>query len=188
MTDNIYFDMQDLMHVGEEVIIGKTVRIRQPHKASIDDGSIIDDFTYISSALEVKKYVHIASSCTISGGEGKFSIGNFSTLATHVSTHCGSSDYRQLTLDHPAIPSEDTFGGEKGDITIGDFCVIGAHSCILPGVEIPEGVAFGAYSLIKKREYKPYHLYAGLKCIDMGKRDLAFFDKIKDIKRKYKIK
>ena len=91
MKDNIYFDMQDLMHIGKEVIIGKTVRIRQPHKASIDDGSIIDDFTYISSALEVKKYVHIASSCTISGGEGKFSIGNFSTLATHVSTHCGSS-------------------------------------------------------------------------------------------------
>jgi hypothetical protein len=58
----------------------------------------------------------------------------------------------------------------------------------LPGVQIPEGVAFGAYSLIKKREYKPFHLYAGLKCVDMGQRDLTHIKRIEDLKRKYKIK
>jgi acetyltransferase-like isoleucine patch superfamily enzyme len=188
MSKNIFFNKEDLKFLGDKVILGQTVRIRHPENASIDSGSIIDDFTYISASIEVKKFVHIASSCTISGGEGKFSIGNFSTLATHVSTHCGSTDYRSLTLDHPAVPKESTFGGEKGDISIGDFCVIGAHSCILPGVEIPDGVAFGAYSLIKKKEYKPYHLYAGLKCIDMGKRDLKYMEEINKVKKKYNIK
>jgi len=189
MKKNIFFNPEDLNFLGKNVIVGKTVRIRQPQKVTIDQESIIDDFTYISAALEVKKFVHIASSCTISGGNGHCVIGNFSTLATHVSIHCGSTDYTSLTLDHPAVPEELRFGGENGDISIGDFCVIGAHSCILPGVTIPDGVAFGAYSLIKNREYQPYHLYAGgVKCKDMGERDLSHIDKIEEAKKKYNLK
>ena len=38
MKDNIYFDMQDLMHIGKEVIIGKTVRIRFQKLKGIEYG------------------------------------------------------------------------------------------------------------------------------------------------------
>ena len=40
--------------------IGKCVRIRNPENVSIGDNSIINDFTYISSNLELGKYFYIA--------------------------------------------------------------------------------------------------------------------------------
>ena len=58
------------------------------------------------------------------------------------------------------------------DIKIGSFVTIGAHSCILPGSQIPEGTALGAYTLIKNTsKLEAYHLYAGTDCRDLGKRN-----------------
>ena len=57
--DNIFFDRKDLKKCGDNVIIGKTVRIRYPHLVEIGDNVIIDDFTYISTSLKISSYVHI---------------------------------------------------------------------------------------------------------------------------------
>ena len=176
MSENIFFDLKDLKYCGENVIIGKTVRIRQPHLVSIGDGTIIDDFTHISTALVVGKHCHIASNVSISGGNGKLTIGDYSTLSTHVSVHCGSSDYRKLSLDLPSVPKELQFGGVIEDVIIGRFVTVGAHSCILPGANLLEGSAYGAFTLVKKSSLTPYHLYAGVKCTDLGERDSSFFD------------
>ena len=43
MSDNIFFDRSKLKYCGENVIIGKTVRIRKPEECIIGDGTIIDD-------------------------------------------------------------------------------------------------------------------------------------------------
>ena len=48
MLDNIFFDRSKLKYCGENVIIGKTVRIRKPEECIIGDGTIIDDFAYIN--------------------------------------------------------------------------------------------------------------------------------------------
>ena len=181
MSQNIFFNIEDLKYCGKDVIIGKTVRIRQPHLVSIGDGTIIDDFTYISSALEIGKHCHIASHVSISGGRGKLTMGSYSTLSNHVSIHCGSSDYRKLSLDLPSIPSVLQFGGETKDITICNFVTVGAHSCILPGVILPEGSAFGAYTLIKGSDLKPYHLYVGTMCRNLGERDITDITKYKEL-------
>ena len=183
MSDNIFFDLNDLKYCGEDVIIGKTVRIRKPGLVSIGDGTIIDDFTYISSALEVDKHCHIAAGVSISGGDGKLIMGNYSTLSAHVSVHCGSSDYRKLSLDLPSVPKDLKFGGEIRDVVIGDFVVVGAHSCILLGAILPEGSAYGAYTFIKEGTLKAYHLYAGVKCEDLGRRDILNKFKYEDLKK-----
>ena len=169
--ENIFFDIKKLKHLGKNVIIGKTVRIRQPEKVSIGDNTIIDDFTYISCAMEIGNNCHIASNVSISGGKGKLIMGNYSTISNGSSVHCASSDYKKCSLDLPSVPEDQQFGGSVEDITIGDYVVIGAHSCLLPGVVIPDGAAFGAYTLIKKQSnLLPYHLYVGLKCKDLGER------------------
>ncbi len=169
--DNIFFDIKKLKHVGEGVIIGKTVRIRQPEKVSIGDNTIIDDFTYISCAMDIGKNCHIASNVSISGGKGKLVMGNYSTISNGSSVHCASSDYKKCSLDLPSVAESEQFGGVVEDISIGDYVVVGAHSCILPGASIPDGAAFGAYTLIKKEsELLPFHLYVGLKCKDLGER------------------
>ena len=41
--DNIFFDKKLLKKCGDNVIIGKTVRIRYPHLVETGDNVIIDD-------------------------------------------------------------------------------------------------------------------------------------------------
>lgn len=169
--ENIYFNPADLKHLGENVIIGKTVRIRHPERVSIGDNCIIDDFAYISTGLELGKCCHISSNVTISGGEGNVKVGDYSTISANCSIHAGSSDYRIVSLDLPSVPEELRFGGITEDIIVGNFVTIGAHSTMLPGVKLPDGFAAGAYTLIKKRKYKPWTLYAGYHAVQLGKRD-----------------
>ena len=182
MSDHIFFDIKDLKYCGDNVIIGKTVRIRQPHLVMIGSGSIIDDFTYISSALEIGKNCHIASNVSISGGGGKLTMGNYSTISNGSSVHCATSDYGKLSLDLPSVPAVKQFGGIVEDISIGDFVTVGAHCCILPGANLPEGSAFGAYTLIKKIMLQPYHLYVGTNCRDLGARDASNIEKYRELK------
>ena len=171
---NIFFDISKLKYLGKNVIIGKTVRIRKPEEVTIKDESIIDDFTYISVTMDLGHNSHIASNVSISGGQAgrKFTMGNYSTISNGTSIHCASSGFKECTLELPSIPKNEQIGGDNRDITIGDYVTVGAHCCILPGVIIPEGVAFGAYTLIKPNvKLLPYHLYAGINCKDMGIRE-----------------
>lgn len=160
--ENIFFDKSKLKHCGKNVIIGKTVRIRKPEEVSIGDGTIIDDFTYISCGITIGKNCHIASNVSISGSLAHLYVGDYTTISHHSSIHCASSEYDTLSLDLPSVPENLRFGGTYEDVNIGKYCVIGAHSCILPGTFIPDGFASGAHSLIKKIKYIPYSLYAGI--------------------------
>lgn len=169
--DNIFFDKSQLKYCGENVIIGKTVRIRKPQEVIIGDGVIIDDFTYISCGMTIGKNCHIASNVSISGGDGHLYMGDYSTISNHCSLHCASSDYSKISLDLPSVPKDLQFGGEVGDITIGDFVTIGAHSCLLPGTKLPEGFACGAYSLLKPQNYLDYSLYVGIPAKFISKRE-----------------
>ena len=174
MMNNIFFDTSELKYLGKDVIIGKTVRLRKPKETSIGDESIIDDFTYVSVGMDMGHNSHIASNVSISGGGlgRKFTIGNYSTISNGSSVHCASSGFRECTLELPSIPKDEQVGGDVEDITIGNYVTVGAHSCILPGVVVPEGVAFGAYTLVKPDvELLPYHLYVGVECRDVGERD-----------------
>ena len=162
MLDNIFFDKSKLKYCGKNVIIGKTVRIRKPEECIIGDNTIIDDFAYISSAIEIGKNCHIASHVSISGGTGKLIIGDYSTISNHCSIHCASSDYSSISLDLPSVPEQYQFGGIVNNIIIGNFVTIGAHSCILPGVSIPDEFACGAFSLINEQDYQKSGLYAGI--------------------------
>lgn len=162
MNDNIFFDIKKLKHCGKNVIIGKTVRIRKPEECVIGDNTIIDDFVYISSSIEIGSNCHIASHVSISGGSGKFIMGDYSTISNHCSVHCASSDYSSVSLDLPSVQKEKQFGGEVEDVRIGNFVTIGSHSCILPGVNLPPQFACGAYSLITKQDYLTNSLYVGI--------------------------
>jgi len=135
------------------------VRIRKPEEVCIGDYTIIDDFTYISTALETGRYCHIAPNVTISGGSGKLTIGDFSGIAAGSSVHVASSDYLRGSFELPAIPPEYRMGGVCEDVVFEDHVLIGAHSAILPGVHLPEGFASAAHSLLRKRRYDPWTLW-----------------------------
>jgi acetyltransferase-like isoleucine patch superfamily enzyme len=184
--ENIFFDKKKLKYCGENVIIGKTVRIRKPEECIIGDGTIIDDFTYISCPIEVGRNCHIASHVSISGGAGKFKMGDYSTISNHCSVHCASSDYSKVSLDLPSVSTKEQFGGEVGFVDIGNLVTIGAHSCILPNVSVPDGFACGAYSLIKGQNIKPWSLYVGIPIKFIKIRDILEFKNKEIFKQYYK--
>ena len=161
MVDNIFFDKKDLKYCGENVIIGKTVRIRHPEKVSIGDNVIIDDFTYISGNLVIGNYVHVAASCSIQASESKVIIGDFAGLASGVRVFAASADYINCSLDSASIPQEMMYGGIFEEVTINDFVYIGANSVILPGCKLPKGFAIGALCKLTKSlslHLKPWHI------------------------------
>ena len=147
--DNIFFDKSDLKSCGKNVIIGKTARIRYPELVEIGDNVIIDDFTYISTQLKIDDYVHISSGCKIIGGrESSVTFGRFSTLSPNVVLAAGSDDYHS-GLATPLVPIEYKADWEYGEMSIGNHCIVGSNSVILPNINMADGSVLGALSLLK---------------------------------------
>jgi len=177
-NDNIFFDLGRLKYCGKNVIIGKCVRIRYPELVSIDDNSIIDDFTYISTSLEVGKYVHIASNVTISGGaDSLLRIGDLSGIAAGSSIYTGSEDYVNMTsFSSATIPSEFRIVSSQENICIGKHVWIGAHSILMPGVVLPDGFACAAGTIVRKKKYYSWTLYGGENSKKLVERQHDLYD------------
>lgn len=160
MSENIFFDTRKLKRRGANVIIGKTVRIRYPELIEIGDNVIIDDFTYISTALRIEGHVHIAAGCKLIGGtQSSVVIGEFSTLAPNVVLAAGSDDY-VAGIASPLVPAAFKGRAQIGTIAIGRHCIVGANSTVLPDVTFADGAAVGAQSLVKA-DLDSWSLYAG---------------------------
>ena len=161
MSENIFFDITKLKNCGSNVIIGKTVRIRYPELVEIGDNVIIDDFTYISTALKIEGNVHIAAGCKLIGGRNALiTIGEFTTLAPNVVLAAGSDDYIS-GIASPLLPIEYKGQVEIGHIQLGRHCIVGANSTVLPNVVMQDGAAVGAQSLAKN-ELLGWMLYGGI--------------------------
>lgn len=161
MNENLYFDRGRLKGCGRGVIIGLAVRIRYPELVEIGDNVIIDDFTYISTALRLASNVHIASGCKIIGGRGAVvEMNEYSTLAPNVVLAAGSDDYLG-GIATPMVPLEAKGDYEVGRIIIGRHSIVGANSVVMPNVQFAEGACLGALSLAKKN-LEPWTLYAGI--------------------------
>jgi len=161
LSENIFFDIAKLKKCGANVIIGKTVRIRYPDLVEIGNNVIIDDFTYISTALKIDGNVHIAAGCQLIGGRhASITIGEFSTLAPNVVLAAGSDDYIS-GIASPLVPVEYKGRVEIGHIQLGRHCIVGANSTVLPNVIMQDGAAIGAQSLAKNK-LSGWTLYGGI--------------------------
>jgi len=179
--DNIFFDVKRIKHVGNNVIIGKTVRIRNPELVNIGDNCIIDDFTYISSSLELKRNVHISAGSRIIGGKNSYVfMDEFSTLAPNVTLAAGSDDYI-AGIATPLVPIALKGNVSIGQILIGRHSIVGAGSVVLPNVTFNEGACLGALSLAKQ-DLEAWYLYAGIPCTKRRKRNR---EKILELERLY---
>lgn len=160
---NIFFDLAELAYLGQGAIVGKTVRIRKPAHCFIGDYSIIDDFSYISCALRVGRYTHIGAQAVIIGGDARVEIGDFVNLAPGCRLIAASHDFSDGGLTGPAIPHEFADPAIVSHITLADHVLFGTGTVVLPGVDVPEGVATGALTLITpKTPLEPWTLYAGI--------------------------
>tara|TARA_Y100000590_G_scaffold136246_1_gene155974 strand:+ start:2216 stop:2770 length:555 start_codon:yes stop_codon:yes gene_type:complete len=168
--ENLFFNFDDLHYLGKNSIIGKTVRIRYPELVSIGDNCIIDDFTYISTKLELSDNVHISSGCKLIGGKNStVTMGKFSTTSPNVVLAAGTDDYIG-GIGTPIIPSEFKGDSISGKIELNDLTIIGANSVILPNVKVGKGSSLGALSLANSN-LEEWYLYAGVPAKKIKKRN-----------------
>lgn len=184
MTENIFFDLSKLKKIGQNVIIGKTVRIRYPELVEIGDNVIIDDFTYISTALCIGNNVHIPAGCNLIGGKNaKIKIGDFSTLGSNSVLAAGSDDF-YAGIASPLVPLEFKGRYTIGEITIGRHCIVGPNSVVLPNIIINDGAAAGALTLVNKN-LEAWKLYSGHPARFVKSRDRDSILKLEDEYKKH---
>lgn len=169
---NLFFDLSELAALGRHAIVGKTVRIRKPGRCRIGDYTIIDDFTYVSCALTVGRYTHVGAGAVIIGGDARVEIGDFVNIAPGCRLVAASNDFSGGGLVGPAIPEEFASRSIVDKVTIGDHVLFGTGVIVLPGCDVPEGVAAGAMTLITpESKLEPWTLYAGVPARRIRRRD-----------------
>lgn len=137
--------------LGENVLISKMVSIYLPEIISIGNNVRIDDFVILSGEITLGDNIHIAPYSALIGGAGGAGIvmKNYSGLSSRVTIYSISDDYSGEFMTNPTIPSNYT-NVKKGRVVIQEYVIVGATSVILPNVEIGEGTAVGAMSMVTK--------------------------------------
>lgn len=153
---------------GNNIKLGKNVRI--------------DDDVVLKGKIKIGSNTHIARGCTLSGGETGITIGSFTALSNFIQIFCTTDDYFL-----PYVPAISTLSNgitkkfsklRREKISIGECCIIGAMSVILPGGNVGNFSTVGAYSTIFK------NIEEGVYFSNRGKKDLIKKRNIKAIKNK----
>ena len=145
--------------LGRNVKISAKAAIYNPELIEINNNSRIDDFCVISGKVTIGKHVHIAVFCNVAGGSEGIIFNDFSGLAYGCHVFTQSDDYSGQTLTNPTIPTK--YKSEtKKSINIGRHCIIGTGSLIFPGVNLAEGTAIGAASVVRKST-EEWSIYLG---------------------------
>lgn len=129
---------------------------------NIDFGKyvIIDDFVliYAKEKMTIGNYVHIANFASITGGNN-LTIGNYAAISQGCRILTATDDFKEWGFGNSTIANEYR-NIKSAPINIGDFCIVGANSVVLPGVTIGQGATIGANSVVTK-DLESWSIYIG---------------------------
>lgn len=148
--------------IGTNVQISDKCTIYGAENISIGSNVRIDDFCILSAGskgIEIGDYVHIACYVSLIGSE-LIKIGNYCGVSARCSVYSSSDDYSGEYLFGPTV-DEKYKNVHNKSVIINNYSIIGANTIILPGVQILEGVAVGALSLVNK-SLDEWSVYAGV--------------------------
>jgi len=168
--------------VGRGVVFGRNLTLRQPHKISIGDHTVIDDNVVLDAkgnkdekiclgeniyvgrntiisckggSIYLGDYCNISSNCTLLS-ESKIVIGKYCFVAGHCYLVAGGNhSFDDITTPIMFQPSI-----SKGGIQIEDDVWLGAGAIVLDGVSLKKGCIVGAASVVTK-SFKEYSVILG---------------------------
>ena len=147
--------------VGANVLISDRASFHGASRITIGNNVRIDDFCVLSAGvggIDIKDNAHIAVYSSLIGA-GRITVSDFANISSRVSIYSSSDDYSGETMTNPMVP--DRFKNvHHADVMLGKHVIIGCGSVVLPGVELEEGVAVGALSLVNK-SCESFWVYAG---------------------------
>lgn len=157
-----------LKSFGKNVSISRHAKLYNPENIIIGNNVRIDDFCILSSKPNnpfiLENYIHLAAGVHIFGGGG-FIAKSFSGFSGGVKIYTIGDSYCGNYMTNPTVPYKFLNIINK-QLIVGKHTIIGTSSVVLPGVNIGEGVAIGACSLVHK-DCRDWNIYAGvpIKCI-----------------------
>lgn len=157
------YDVGRLKSVGTDVFVSAEVEIRRPQLVTLGSHVAIDSGFYITTQAQVGDHVHIGPRVSVIGGAGaRLTMGHFTNIAVGSSILCASDEYGGDGLvSAPGIPEDLRDTIDRRPVIFRNFANVGAHVVVLPGVELGEGTAVGACSLVT-RSTEPWTIYMGV--------------------------
>jgi acetyltransferase-like isoleucine patch superfamily enzyme len=130
-----------------DVRIDPRAFIKRPELVSFGNHISIDCFVYISTAVKMGDWIHIAPSVSIIGGEdGHLTIGNFCAIAAGARIICASDNWTSsMICSFLPIEYRDLI---NKPIVMGNFCGVATNSILMPGVTMAKGSILGAGSIL----------------------------------------
>lgn len=177
-----YYSEQELLalglkSVGIDVKLSRKASLYGASNISIGNHVRIDDFCILSGKITIGNYVHINPYTGIYAGKAGVYIDDFCNFSSRITIYAVADDYSGNYMTSPLLPSECT-NIQASPVYIRKHVIVGTSSSILPGVEISEGCAIGAMSLVKQST-ESWGIYAGIPCqrIKERSKNLLQFEK-----------
>ena len=160
--------------IGKNVFLSRKASIYGPENMEIGNNVRIDDFCILSGKIKLGSYIHIAAYSALFGGEEGIIMEDFTTLSSKVCVYAISDDYSGQSLTNPMTPNYYK-NLNTGKVVLRKHVIIGSSSVILPGVEIKEGTAVGALSLVNK-SLDEWSIYVGSPARKINERSKKILD------------
>lgn len=167
-----------LKSVGKDVRLSRKVSLYGISNISIGNHVRIDDFCVLSGNISIGNYVHINPFTGIYAGDAGVVLSDYVNMSSRVTIYAVSDDYSGEYMTSPLLPSECT-NIRKAPVILRQHVIVGASSCIMPGVTVGEGCAIGAMSLVKD-DLEAWGIYAGIPCRKIKDRSRSLLQYVKD--------
>lgn len=167
-----------LKSVGKDVRLSRKASLYGAGNISIGNHVRIDDFCILSGNITIGNYVHVNPFTGIYAGVAGVTLDDFANLSSRITIYAVSDDYSGDYMTSPLLPDEVT-NIKTAPVYVGKHVIIGASSCILPGVSVGEGCAVGAMSLVKS-SLEEWGIYAGIPCRRIKDRSKNLLQYVKD--------
>lgn len=148
--------------LGKNVRISSKASFYNPQYMEIGDCSRIDDFCVLSAGpagICIGSHVHIAVFSSLIG-RGAIVLHDYVNISSRVSIYSSTDDFSGQYMTNPTVDANFT-NVRDASVTLYRHVIVGAGSVILPGVDLEEGCAIGALSLVS-RSCHAFSIYAGV--------------------------
>ena len=163
-----------LKSYGKNVLISKKCSFYGANNIEIGSNVRIDDYCILSGKITIGDYVHIAAATLIFAGDAGVELNDFSCLSSRCAVYAITDDYSGNFMTNSTVPCKYKNVFSK-KVIIGKHVVVGTGSTILPGVEIVDGAAFGAMSLVNKSIIE-VAIFAGVPAKKIKNRNTVFLE------------
>jgi len=148
---------------GEDVRISRKASLYNPSRIRLGSHVRVDDFAVMTAGepgIELGSYVHICCFCALHGASG-IVMGDFTGLSARTVLYSETDDFTGESLTFPFFPHRFKPGYRRGRIVLQRHAIVGTNCTVMPGVELAEGAAIGAHTLVL-HSCAPWTIYAGV--------------------------